>query len=157
MSRMTLLQGMRLGGAGPDSGHPRFVKSPDAGYPPYNIEALAEGDGAGALRVTLAVAGFSVDQLAVTVEDGQLVVRGQQLEERERDYIYRGIAARRFERSFGLAEGVEVRKAELHNGLLAIEIERPVKEATVKTVRIVNGQAGVVQSAPRYLMRSRSS
>ena len=110
--------------------------------PPYNIEALAEGDGAGALRVTLAVAGFSVDQLAVTVEDGQLVVRGQQLEERERDYIYRGIAARRFKRSFGLAEGVEVRKAELHNGLLAIEIERPVKEATVKTVRIVNGQAG---------------
>ena len=60
----------------------------------------------------------------------------------ERDYIYRGIAARRFGRSFGLAEGVEVRKAELHNGLLAIEIERPVKEATVKSVRIVNGQAG---------------
>jgi HSP20 family molecular chaperone IbpA len=142
MSRMTLLQGMWLGGAGPDSGLPRLVKSPDAGYPPYNIEVLAEGDGAGALRITLAVAGFSVDQLAVTVEDGQLVVRGQQSEERARDYIYRGIAARRFKRSFGLAEGVEVRKAELHNGLLAIEIERPAKEATVKTVRIVNGETG---------------
>jgi HSP20 family molecular chaperone IbpA len=142
MSRMTLLREMRCG-AGPDSGHPRFVKSQEAGYPPYNIVALVEAYGAGALCITLAVAGFSVNQLAVTVEDGQLVVRGQQLEERARNYIYRGIAARRFKRSFSLADGVEVRKAELHNGLLAIEIERPVKEATtVKTVRIVNGKTG---------------
>jgi len=141
MSRMTLLQGLWLAGSGTGKGLPRFVKSPEAGYPPYNIEALAEGDGATALRITLAVAGFRVDELAVTVEDGQLVIRGQQVEERVPDYIYRGIAARRFKRSFGLADGVEVRKAELHNGLLAIEIERQVKEATVKTVRIVNGDA----------------
>jgi HSP20 family molecular chaperone IbpA len=127
MSRMTLLEGtIWLGDAGPCRGLPRFVRSPEAGYPPYNIEALVLADGAKALRITLAVAGFSVDELAVTVEDGQLVVRGKQVDERARDYIYRGIAARRFKRSFGLADGVEVRKAELHNGLLAIEIERPI-------------------------------
>ena len=140
MSRMTHLQGMWLGGSGPNSGLSCLVKSPEAGYPPFNIEALAEGDGASALRITLAVAGFSVEELAVTAEHGQLVIRGQQVEERARDYIYRGIAARRFKRSFALAGGVEVRKAGLHNGLLAIEIERPVKEEMVKTVRIVNGE-----------------
>jgi HSP20 family molecular chaperone IbpA len=141
MSRITLLQGIWLAGSGPGKGLLRFVKSPEAGYPPYNIEALAEGDGATAVRITLAVAGFRVDELAVTAEDGQLVIRGQQGEERVPNYIYRGIAARRFKRSFGLADGVEVRKAELHNGLLAIEIERQVKEATVKTVQIINGEA----------------
>jgi len=142
MSSMTLLQGeIWFGGAGPDRAFPNFVRAPEAGYPPYNIEVLAEGDGTqNVLRITLAVAGFSVDELAVTLRDGQLVVRGKQLEERVRDYLYRGIAARRFKRSFGLADGFEVRKAELHDGLLAIELERPVKEATVKTVRIVNGE-----------------
>jgi HSP20 family molecular chaperone IbpA len=142
MSRMTLLQGeIWFGGAGPDRALPNFVRAPEAGYPPYNIEVLAEGDATrNVLRITLAVAGFSVDELAVTVEDGQLVVRGKQLEERAHDYLYRGIAARRFKRSFGLADGVEVRKAELHDGLLAIELERPAKEATVNTVRIVNGE-----------------
>jgi HSP20 family molecular chaperone IbpA len=142
MSRMTLLEGeIWLGGAGPESGLPRFVRSPEAGYPPYNIELLAEGEDArSALRITLAVAGFSVDELAVSIEDGQLIVRGKQVDEHARDYLYRGIAARRFKRSFGLAVGVEVRKAELQDGLLAIELERPVKDATVKTVRIVNGE-----------------
>jgi HSP20 family molecular chaperone IbpA len=142
MSRMTLLQReIWFGGAGPDRALPNFVRAPEAGYPPYNIEVLGEGDAIrNVLRITLAVAGFSVDELAVTVEDGQLVVRAKQLEGRAHDYLYRGIAARRFKRSFGLADGVEVRKAELHDGLLAIELERPVKEATVKTVRIVNGE-----------------
>jgi HSP20 family molecular chaperone IbpA len=142
MSRMTLLQGeIWFGGAGPDRALPNFVRAPGTGYPPYNIEVLAEGDGTrSALRITLAVAGFSVDELAVTVEDGQLVVRGKQVEERARAYLYRSIAARRFRRSFGLADGVEVRKTELHSGLLAIELQRPVKEAMVKTVRIVNGE-----------------
>ncbi len=139
MSRMTFLEGEIWLGAEPGRVLPRFVR--EAGYPPYNIELLTGEDGSPAvLRITLAVAGFSVDELAVTIEGGELVVRGKQVDERSRDYIYRGIAARRFKRSFGLADGVEVRKAELHDGLLAIELERPMKEVTVKTVRIVDGE-----------------
>lgn len=142
MSRMTFLEGEIWLGAEPGRGLPRLVRAPEAGYPPYNIELLTWEDGsAAALRITLAVAGFSVDELAVTVEGGQLIVRGKQVDERSRDYIYRGIAARRFRRSFGLADGVEVRKAELQDGLLAIELERPMKDVTVKTVRIVHGEA----------------
>jgi HSP20 family molecular chaperone IbpA len=140
MSRMTLLQGEIWLGSGPENGLPRFVRAPEAGYPPYNVELLPEGEGTPSrLRITLAVAGFSVDELAVTIEGGQLIVRGKQIDDRARDYLYRGIAARRFKRSFELADGVEVRKAELHNGLLAIELERPVNDAAVKTVRIVDG------------------
>jgi Hsp20/alpha crystallin family protein len=91
MSRMTLLQGeIWFGVGGPDRALPNLVRAPEAGYPPYNIEVLAEGDGTrNVLRTTLAVAGFSVDELAVTVEDGQLVVRAKQLEERAPDYLYR--------------------------------------------------------------------
>lgn len=152
MSRMTLLKGeLWLGDAAPDGALPNFVRSPQTGgYPPYNIELLAAEDGTpSVLRITLAVAGFGLDELAVTVEAGELTVRGSQAEELDRDFLYRGIAARRFKRSFGLAEGVEVRKAELHNGLLSIELERPVKEATVKTVRIVDGdKTGTTREAP---------
>ena len=102
MSRMTLLQGEIWLGSGPESGLPRFVRAPEAGYPPYNVELLPEGDGTrSTLRITLAVAGFSVDELAVTVEGGQLIVRGKQTEDGARDYLHRGIAARRFKRSFG--------------------------------------------------------
>ena len=99
---------------------------------------------------TLAVAGFSVDELAVTVEGGQLIVRGKQTDDTARDYLYRGIAARRFKRSFGLADGVEVRKAELHDGLLAIELERSVKDATIKTVRIADGETAKPRRATVY-------
>lgn len=141
MSRMTFLEGEIWLGAEPGRGLPRLVRAPEAGYPPYNIEMLTGEDGSpSGLRITLAVAGFSVDELAVTIEGGQLIVRGKQADERSRDYIYRGIAARRFKRSFGLADGVEVRKAELHDGLLAIELERPMKEVRVTTVRIVDGE-----------------
>jgi len=134
MSRMTFLEGEIWLGAEPGRGLPRLVRTPEAGYPPYNIELLTGEDGSPAvLRMTLAVAG-------VTVEGGQLIVRGKQEEERSRDYIYRGIAERRFKRSFGLAHGVEVRKAELHDGLLAIELERPMKDVRVTTVRIVDGE-----------------
>lgn len=137
MSRMTLLQGeIWFGGAGPDRALPNLVRAPEAGYPPYNIEVLAEGDGTrNVLRTTLAVAGFSVDELAVTVEDDQLVVRGKQLEERAPDYLYRASRRDVSSGASGSPTGVEVRNAELHDGLLAIEPERPVKEATVKTVR----------------------
>jgi HSP20 family molecular chaperone IbpA len=90
MSRMTFLEGEIWLGAEPGRGLPRFVRAPEAGYPPYNIELLTGEDGSpSALRITLAVAGFGVDELAVTIEGGQLIVRGKQADERSRDYIYR--------------------------------------------------------------------
>lgn len=151
MSRITLLQGEIWLGSGPERGLPRFVRAPEAGYPPFNVELLPEGDGTrSTLRITLAVAGFSVAELAVTVEGGQLIVRGKQTEDGARDYLYRGIAARRFKRSFGLADGVEVRRAELHDGLLAIELERFMRDATVRTVRIADGEAANPGQATVY-------
>lgn len=151
MSRMTLFQGEVWLGSGPESGLPRFVRAPEAGYPPYNVELLPEGDGTRSkLRITLAVAGFSVDELAVTVEGGQLIVRGKQTDDTARDYLYRGIAARRFKRSFGLADGVEVRRAELHDGLLAVELEQSVKDATIKTVPIADGETARPRRATVY-------
>jgi HSP20 family molecular chaperone IbpA len=134
MSRMTLLDGslwLSLAERAPRG------KAGDAGYPPYNIELLPEGErGPEAVRITLAVAGFGLDELEVSVEDGELIIRGKQHEETPRDYLHRGIAARQFKRSFTLAVGVEVRKAELHNGLLAIELERPRQEKRVLKVGI---------------------
>jgi len=112
-------------------------KSAEGGYPPYNIELLPEDDGGPeALRITLAVAGFSRDELDVSVEDGELLIRGVKHDEGAKDYLHRGIAARHFKRTFALASGVEVRNAELHNGLLAIELERPHREKRVLKVGI---------------------
>lgn len=108
----------------------------DGGYPPCNIELVpASETGAEALRITLAVAGFARGDLEVSIEDGALVVSGKR-EDEGKDYLHRGIAARRFRRSFALKRGVEVRKAELHNGLLTIELERPEKERKVVKVGI---------------------
>jgi len=109
----------------------RVTKAAD-GYPPYNIELSGE-----ALRITLAVAGFRLEDLEVSVEDGELTIRGKQHEELAKDYLHRGIAARQFKRSFALANGVEVRNAELHDGLLAIELTRPAKEKRVLKLGIV--------------------
>jgi HSP20 family molecular chaperone IbpA len=112
-------------------------KPTDAGYPPYNIELLHKSDGEPeALRITLAVAGFGPDELEVSIEGGELVVRGKQQEDAPRDYLHRGIAARQFKRSFRLASGVEVQSAELQNGLLAIELIRPRQEKRVLKVGI---------------------
>ncbi len=111
----------------------RLTKSGGDGYPPYNIEQT----GAGALRITLAVAGFSEDQLSVTVESNQLVVRGRQ--DRvggERVFLHRGIAARQFQRSFVLADGIDVTGASLEKGLLHIEMARPEVETMVRSVKI---------------------
>ncbi|MGH6735521.1 MAG: Hsp20 family protein [Methyloceanibacter sp.] len=110
----------------------------DGGYPPYNIELIPGSDGGPeVLRITLAVAGFGLDELDVSIEDGQLLIRGAKHDEGTRDYLHRGIAARQFKRTFALADGVEVRKAELHDGLLAIELERPHREKRVLKVGIV--------------------
>jgi HSP20 family molecular chaperone IbpA len=112
----------------------RVSKVSTDGYPPYNIEQLSENS----LRITLAVAGFTMSDLSITVEDNQLVVRGKQSEDGERVYLHRGIAARQFQRSFVLAEGIEVSGAWLDNGLLNIDLVRPAIETRVRTVEITN-------------------
>ena len=106
------------------------------GYPPYNIEQVSEHD----FRITLAVAGFAEDELSITVEDRQLVVRGRQTEgETDRVYLHRGIAARQFQRTFLLAESVDVAGAALKNGLLHIDLHRAIPESVVQTIKIKNG------------------
>ena len=110
----------------------RVSKISSDGYPPYNIEQLGEN----ALRITLAVAGFAMGDLNITIEDNQLVVRGKQADDPQRVYLHRGIAARQFQRSFVLAEGIEVRGARLDNGLLHIDLVRPEVESRVRTIEI---------------------
>ena len=155
MSRMTLLDRELWLGGGPSRSF-LFGKSPEAGYPPYNIELVTAGEGGpDVLRITLAVAGFALEDLSITVEDAQLVVRGQQSEEREREFLYRGIAARRFKRSFGLANGVEVREAQLHNGLLTIDLIRPLPVRNVRTVPIASNERG--EAAMRGLSGRRAA
>jgi len=114
----------------------RVAKSGGDGYPPYNIEQR----GSDRLRITLAVAGFTMADLAITVEDNQLVIRGKQAEPEGRVYLHRGIAARQFQRTFVLAEGIEVEEAILDCGLLHIELKRPPMVARMRTVSIKGGQ-----------------
>lgn len=110
----------------------RTAKSTE-GYPPFNIEATAEN----AYRITLAVAGFREEDLAITVEDRQLVVRGKQNDDvQERVFLHRGIASRAFQRSFVLADGVDVAGASMEHGLLHIDLKRSVPETVVQTIRI---------------------
>jgi HSP20 family molecular chaperone IbpA len=115
----------------------RTAKAAGDGYPPYNIEE-AGGD---RFRITLAVAGFTRDELSVTVEDNQLVIRGKQTESSDRTFLHRGIAARQFQRAFVLADGIEVTGAELENGLLSIEISRPAPQSVTRKIEIRNGGA----------------
>jgi HSP20 family molecular chaperone IbpA len=116
----------------------RVAKTASDGYPPYNIERAAQADGRGELlRITLAVAGFGRDQLDVTLEENQLTIRGRQPDDKSRTFLHRGIAARQFQRSFVLAEGMEVKGAELKDGLLSIELVRPEPERVVRRIDIV--------------------
>jgi HSP20 family molecular chaperone IbpA len=111
----------------------RTAKSGNEGYPPFNIEATSENT----YRITLAVAGFRDEDLAITVEDRQLVIRGRQAEDSgDRIYLHRGIAARAFQRSFVLADGVEVAGANLEHGLLHLDLRRHAPETVVQTIRI---------------------
>lgn len=114
----------------------RAAKGSGEGYPPYNIERADNGSGGDLLRITLAVAGFTKDQLDVSVEDSQLTIHGKQEDDEDRVYLHRGIAARQFTRTFVLADGIEVRKADLSNGLLSIELERPEPERVVQKIKI---------------------
>ena len=113
----------------------RVSKAGTDGYPPYNIERLPRtGTDPERLRITLAVAGFTRDQLEILLEDKLLTVRGKQAEEEGREYLYRGIAARQFQRTFVLADGMEVQKADLKNGLLSIDLVRPEPARMAKTI-----------------------
>lgn len=107
------------------------------GYPPYNIERVPrDAENPDRLRITLAVAGFTRDQLDVSIEENQLVIRGRQQDDKTRHYIHRGIAARQFQRTFVLADGMEVLGADLRNGLLSIDLIRPNPERVVKSIAI---------------------
>ncbi|MDP6692632.1 MAG: Hsp20 family protein [Alphaproteobacteria bacterium] len=116
----------------------RVAKSANDGYPPYNIERTAT-DG---LRITLAVAGFAREDLQISAEDNQLIVRGRQRDDEERVYVHRGIAARQFQRSFVLAEGIEIAGAALDNGLLHIDLVRPEPEVVSRIIEIEAGPPG---------------
>jgi HSP20 family molecular chaperone IbpA len=123
----------------------RTQKTASDGYPPYNIEQT----GPERLRITLAVAGFSLDELDVAVEDNQLVIRGKQTESPDKTFLHRGIAARQFQRAFVLADGIEVTGAELENGLLSIALARPQPESVTRKIHIVNGSANPEGRAER--------
>ncbi|MFK5998912.1 MAG: Hsp20 family protein [Rhodobacterales bacterium] len=111
----------------------RTVKSGNEGYPPYNIEQSSDN----VYRITLAVAGFREDDLSITLENAQLVIRGRQMEDDDsRIYLHRGIAARQFQRSFVLAEGVEVAGASMENGLLHVDLQRSMPDTVVQTITI---------------------
>lgn len=114
----------------------RLSKGSGDGYPPYDIQRLKTDDGGTVLRIILAVAGFSEDDLNVTVEENELVIRGRKPEEPERTYLHRGIAARQFQKTFVLAEGIEVVGAALAEGLLSIDLNRPANQRVVRRIKV---------------------
>lgn len=137
MSRTSLLSSpLLLGFDEIERALDRVAKGSGDGYPPYNIERIPGDNGGERLRITLAVAGFAREQLDVAIEDNQLTIRGKQEDEGDRAYLHRGIAARQFQRTFVLADGIEVKNADLSNGLLSIELIRPEPERQVRKVDI---------------------
>jgi len=143
MSRMPLLSSpLLLGFEEMERLIDRVGKGGD-GYPPYNIERVGrdgEDGGADLLRITLAVAGFKRDQLDITLEDNQLTIRGRQEDDKAREYLHRGIAARQFTRTFVLADGIEVKSAELSDGLLSIDLARREPDRIVRKIAIGNAK-----------------
>tara|TARA_R110002094_G_scaffold72588_3_gene80844 strand:- start:249 stop:662 length:414 start_codon:yes stop_codon:yes gene_type:complete len=114
----------------------RSAKGGNEGYPPFNIEQTSDYS----YRITLAVAGFADEDLSITVEDRQLVIRGRQTEDMDdRVFLHRGIAARQFQRSFVLADGVDVGEAQMENGLLHVDLTRAIPETIVQTIKIKKG------------------
>jgi len=115
----------------------RVTRTASDGYPPYNIERLArDGTDPERLRITLAVAGFTRDQLEIVVEEQQLIIRGRQQDDKERQYLHRGIAARQFQRTFLLADGMHVLGADIKNGLLSVDLARPEPERVIRRIDI---------------------
>ena len=143
MSRLSLFNSpLLLGFEQFEQAVDRITKSSD-GYPPYDVEQLGENK----LRIVLAVAGFTLSDLQVQVEDNQLVIRGRRTDEKNRVFLHRGIAARQFHRSFVLAEGIEVVSASLSNGLLSVDLERPINQPTIKVVKIDAGEDQASEAA----------
>jgi len=136
MSRMSLFNSpLLLGFDQLERSLDRLAKNAE-GYPPYNIEKIGENG----LRITLAVAGFTLDDLVIELVENQLMVRGKQSDDGDRVFLHRGIAARQFQRAFMLADGIEVTGARLDNGLLEIDLLRPVAEPRIRTIRIDAGK-----------------
>jgi len=136
MSRMSLFNSpLLLGFDQLERSLDRLAKNAE-GYPPYNIEKVGENG----LRITLAVAGFTLDDLVIELVENQLMVRGKQSDDGDRVFLHRGIAARQFQRAFMLADGIEVTGARLDNGLLEIDLVRPVAEPRIRTIRIDAGK-----------------
>ncbi len=138
MTRMTLMSSpLLLGFEEIERLIERVGKGGADGYPPYNIERIGRSDQRPeTLRIVLAVAGFKREQLDVLVEDNQLVIRGKQEDDRDREYLHRGIAARQFQRTFVLADGIEVRAADLENGLLTVDLVRHEPDRMVRRIEI---------------------
>ena len=115
----------------------RVAKTTGDGYPPYNIERLPKTAEHGEIiRIVLAVAGFAREELEIVIEENELTVRGRQAEEEARTYLHRGIAARQFQRAFVLAEGIEVLRAGLKDGLLSIDLARPLSGRAARRIEI---------------------
>ena len=137
MSRMSLLSSpLLLGFDEIERLIDRVGKTGSDGYPPYNIERLAPAETPELLRITLAVAGFKRAEIEITLEDNQLVIRGKQDDDKSRQYLHRGIAARQFTRTFVLAEGIEVKCADLAHGLLEIDLVRHEPDRLVRRIEI---------------------
>jgi len=115
----------------------KITKASGDGYPPYNIEKITQ-NGEILLKITLAVAGFEDDDLEILVENNQLVITGKQKPDESREYLHRGIAARQFQKSFVLADGIEVKEAELKNGLLSVSLSRPEPKTSTRRVTIIS-------------------
>lgn len=138
MSRMSVFSSpLMLGFDGLERMLDHASKSSGDGYPPYNIERVkVSGQDGDALRITLAVAGFSRDDLDISLEENQLIVSGRRKDDIKRDYLHCGIAARQFKRAFVLADGMKVTGADLQNGLLSVDLVRPVPEKIVRKIEI---------------------
>lgn len=138
MTRMTLLSSpLLLGFDEIERLVDRVGKTGAEGYPPYNIERIRATEGTRErLRITLAVAGFTRDDLEISLEDKQLTIRGKQEDDKSREYLHRGIAARQFQRTFVLADGIEVQSADLENGLLTIDLTRHEPERLMRRIEI---------------------
>lgn len=133
----TLNSPFLLGFDGIERALDRVTRSGSDGYPPYNIERIQKTETTPErLRLTLAVAGFTRDQLDISLEENQLVIRGKQADDRERQFLHRGIASRQFQRAFLLAEGMQVLGADLVNGLLSIDLARPEPERVIRKIDI---------------------
>ncbi len=126
----------------------QVTRTTNDGYPPYNIERIRKNKSSDnspdIIRITLAVAGFSDNELDITLEENQLLIKGCQVDDGKREYLHRGIAARQFQRSFVLAEGLEIRNAELESGLLSINLVQPIIEKHVKKIKITNLEDGSI-------------